>query len=443
MSNEHHVMDIPGYYYDPEKKKYFKVMATGRYSRQNYEKSHNQPVTPPPPPKKRRVTPLPVYRSMRETQSASVMKKDTSTVYMGLLSRLATPQKISMMGTAALTATATARPTALDIHPKHNHLLLGLADGCVAQTLFSMNRANGYQQHALTLTMHGSDLTSIRMGLDDRCVITTMGNGIVPPTMSFLKLDLHGLHEHDDQQLMPPAALHTFSHTKLGSFWSCDRSRINPSSTILGTDSHVLYFSGTDIHTKFKIKSATLAAQIDPVQPNVFLCGGRDGHIRLYDVRQDRRKVDYFRGHGACTMKHKSAITHLHKSGSSFHVVAASMDGSLQTWDVRGQTNQTNERAWPVFRFNGHKNSHSRSHGFDVLEAANIVAVAGEDHVIRLWSLKGDSPHPFHTIPMKSAIPALKFCASNPKLPIPDRSLGMLACIDEKETPLQWLSVLG
>jgi WD40 repeat protein len=446
MSNEVNVMQIPGYYYDPVKKKYFKVMSTGPYSRQNYQKAQtdqHEQGKKPAPKRFARITPLSSYCRMREVQTRTPIVKSISNGYIGLLATLGKPQKVAILGTAALTATATARPTALEIHPTKNHLLLGLANGTNAQAQFSISWPHGFQQQALTLSPHGSEITCISMGSYNRGAVCTMGNGRTPPNLAFIYVDLP--EEYDDTNYLRPGETLNFSgFPAWGSFWCCDQSKVDESRAVLGTDNHAVYFKDCKPSAYYFTDSAVLTAQIDPVQPNLFLGGCRDGRIKLFDARVDRRKVDARRGHSPYMIRHKSPITHLHKLGSSFHIVAAGMDGSLQTWDMRGHTNaHTNyqQRQSPVFRFNGHKNVHTRSLGFDVLNDAHVVAVAGDDHVIRLWSLKGDSTDPFHAIPMTAPIPALKFCANSGPYQTRDRSLGMLACTDEQDSPLQWLSV--
>ncbi|KAI8583098.1 hypothetical protein K450DRAFT_224207 [Umbelopsis ramanniana AG] len=438
MSNGEHVMDIPGYYYDREKKKYFKVMPTGPYSRQNYQKAQKQQQQPRPAPVKRKlycVTKLPRYCYQREIQARRSVIQSKIDGYQGLLVTLGPPQKIH-----SLAATATAHPTALDIHPTKNHLMLGLSNGSTAQTMFTVSKAHGFQQQALTLSPNSSDITCISMGSDDTCTVCTMGSGLDAPKVSFIKLDLP---EHEDTPyLRPGGVIQSISVPSWGSFWCCDQSKVEVARSVLGTDNQAVYFNHGKPTTSYFTNSAVLTAQIDPVQPNVFLGGCRDGRIKLFDARVDRRKIDARRGHSPYIIQHKSPITHLRKIGSSFHIVAAAMDGSLQVWDMRGhQTTSSHtsyhQRQWPVLRFNGHKNQHTRSLGFDVIDDANVVAVAGDDHTIRLWSLRGNSPDPFHVIPMNAPIPALKFMTHQ----APGRTLGMLACTDEKGSPLQWLSI--
>ncbi|KAH8556609.1 WD40-repeat-containing domain protein [Umbelopsis sp. PMI_123] len=436
MSNGDNVMEIPGYYYDPEKKKYFKFMPTGPYSRQNYKKSQQQQRQPVQGKRKVScVTKLLRYCYLREIHARRSVMQSKVDGYQALLATLGQPQNI-----LSLAATATSRPTALDVHPTKNHLMLGLSNGSTAQTMFTISKVHGFKQQALTLSPNSSDITCISMGSDDTCTVCTMGSGIDAPKVSFMKLDLP---EHEDMPyLRPGAVIQSVSVPSWGSFWCCDQSKIDVARSVLGTDNQAIYFNHGKPSTSYFTNSAVLAAQIDPVQPHVFFGGCRDGRVKLFDARVDRRKIDARRGHSPYIIQHKSPITHLRKIGSSFHIVTAAMDGSLQVWDLRGhQTISSHtsyhQRQWPVLRFNGHKNQHTRSLGFDVLDDSNVVAVAGDDHIIRLWSLRGNSADPFHVLPMAAPIPALKFITNNS----PGRTLGMLACTHEKGSPLQWLSL--
>jgi len=450
MSSQDNVMQIPGYYYDPVKKKYFKVMATGPYSRQNYQNAENEQSKMKEPAVRRhtRITPLPSYCRLREMQGRKSVVKSISNGYLGLLATLGQPQKMTVVGTPLAQTTATiagGRPVALDIHPTNNRYWLAYTTGIIAEGFFSISPKDGFQQYHITLTPYGSDeITGVSMGAGDIGMVCTLGNGGRYPTLFFSRLSYCNPDQEPSNyrqaELIDVKALNHW-----GSFWCCDISKLDESRSVLGTDKTVVYYNNCKPVAYYYTDSAVLAAQIDPVQPNVFYGGCRDGRIKLFDSRVSRRNVDARRGHSPHIFRHKSAITHLHKIGSSFHIVAAGMDGSLQTWDMRGHRTSSHtayqQRQWPVFRFNGHKNVHTRSLGFDVLDDGKVLAMAGDDHVVRLWSLQGDNPNPVNSIQMSAAVPSLKFCAHFGRYQTPKRSLGMLVCTNEKETPLQWLSV--
>lgn len=141
------------------------------------------------------------------------------------------------------------------------------------------------------------------------------------------------------------------------------------------------------------VAAAAGAAAAGPADPNVFLCGARDGCVRLFDVRvpsaagsnSDPRK-------GEMLLHHGGPVTHLRALAAQSVVV-----GGLQrvaTYDLRtphppspSSSYAQPTRAVCVFDGAVPPGSSTVGLGFAADAARGILAVADQDRHVSLWSL--------------------------------------------------------
>jgi WD40 repeat protein len=140
-----------------------------------------------------------------------------------------------------------------------------------------------------------------------------------------------------------------------------------------------------------------------------------DGRILLVDSRQNASSSESRHLMGNLQFKQGSAITHLKSLdniSSGHSLLAAGMDGSIALWDTRFPTpdnspsrSKSSRRlgknqcrfSQPIRRFYGHSNNHSRQLAFDVDTNLRLMTMAGDDNVVRIWSLSDqeNEVHPF------------------------------------------------
>ncbi|KAJ2806091.1 hypothetical protein H4R20_001825 [Coemansia guatemalensis] len=135
-----------------------------------------------------------------------------------------------------------------------------------------------------------------------------------------------------------------------------------------------------NMHTKSDILSTVFIEG-----ENVGLGGGRDGHIRLFDVRVDstrhNRRRGLFAGDGCM---HSSAIHGLGSDG--WMLASASMDGQVRAWDLRMVGGGQGPSVTCVHDLASSSELPAACRlGFDV--GHGVVAAAGSDSQVRLWSL--------------------------------------------------------
>jgi len=98
--------------------------------------------------------------------------------------------------------------------------------------------------------------------------------------------------------------------------------------------------------------------------------GSRDGCIRCYDFR--RRRI-------VAAAKAKKSIDNLKMLKNDIHLLVSTMAGHLELWDVR---------SWrPVLTYHGHSNTHSLL-SLDTDDCEDFIAAVGEDCTTRIWDLR-------------------------------------------------------
>ncbi|CAO3587324.1 unnamed protein product [Absidia cylindrospora] len=199
-------------------------------------------------------------------------------------------------------------------------------------------------------------------------------------------------------------------------FWS---SYVADSHNIIlvgGEKDLFILSSSFDFISQVPCKAAVFATHLSEQQPRVAWMGCRDGRILLVDSRQSASTSSLT---GNLHFRQSSAITHLkpldnYSSGHS--ILSAGMDGSISLWDSRfsipatakpsssrrsRQYRKKNHHehllSQPIRHFYGHSNNHSRQLAFDVDTNLHLMTMAGDDNVVRLWSLldQENEVHPF------------------------------------------------
>ncbi|KAI1004795.1 hypothetical protein K3495_g3421 [Podosphaera aphanis] len=157
-------------------------------------------------------------------------------------------------------------------------------------------------------------------------------------------------------------------------------------------------------HTRHRRKNNVLAVNFLTGNPHVLLSGCRRGILAQIDLREEPQ-----RSRKTPAIKHSSAITHL-KSIGPCRVVVAGLESTLCQYDLRFNRAIDSRHAvssQPIFSYPGYHNDGTIGLGFDVDVESGLIAAAQETHAghhpIRIFSLRDDGKHldsPFERISM-------------------------------------------
>ncbi|KAJ2507993.1 hypothetical protein IWW47_000837, partial [Coemansia sp. RSA 2052] len=140
--------------------------------------------------------------------------------------------------------------------------------------------------------------------------------------------------------------------------------------------------------TKTDIMSTTFAMD----SPYVFVGGGRDGRVRLFDTRAASSQHDRKRGLLSSALVAKSSIHGVGTHG--WRLVAASMDSGVRMWDVRMPDDKRQRKSFDASDCFGDLHQPLRilsatRLGFAVCQ--DFIAAAGSDNQVRVWSMRTGS----------------------------------------------------
>ncbi|XP_061467196.1 DDB1- and CUL4-associated factor 4 isoform X2 [Rhineura floridana] len=229
---------------------------------------------------------------------------------------------------------------------------------------------------------------------------------------SHILLCLMGIAETLGCASLLPASLFSNSNTgdqpgmlcsfKISTAWSCAWC-LNPQadnffSTGLSQQVHVTN-AVTGHRQIFYTSSDTLAQQFATQTP-VLYNGCRSGEIFSIDVRRHSNK-----GQGLKTVRlfHDSAVTSVNLLKNEQYLMAADMAGQVKLWDLRTLK--------CVKEYRGHHNEHTIL-PLHISEEEGLLTAVGQDCYTRIWSLQDahllrtmPSPHPSST----DSIPSVAF----------------------------------
>ncbi|XP_053240332.1 DDB1- and CUL4-associated factor 4 [Podarcis raffonei] len=230
---------------------------------------------------------------------------------------------------------------------------------------------------------------------DSHVLLCLMGIAETLGCASLLPASLFNNSNAGDQ----PGMLCSF---KISTAWSCAWC-LNPQadnyfSTGLSKQVHVTN-AVTGHRQIFSISSDALAQQFATQAP-VLYNGCRSGEIFSIDIR---RPMNTGQGLKSLRLFHDSAVTSVNLLKDEQYLLAADMAGRIKLWDLR--------KLKCVKEYHGHHNEHSIL-PLHVNEEEGLLTAVGQDCYTRIWSLQDahllrtiPSPHPFST----DSIPSVEF----------------------------------
>ncbi|KAM4666227.1 DDB1- and CUL4-associated factor 4 isoform 2-T4 [Amazona ochrocephala] len=230
---------------------------------------------------------------------------------------------------------------------------------------------------------------------DSHVLLCLMGIAETPGCASLLPASLFSSSNSGDR----PGMLCSF---KISTAWSCAWC-LNPQINACfstGLTRRVLVANVvTGRQQSFRTSSDVLAQQFATQTP-VLYNGCRSGEIFSIDVRQRNRKGQSWK---AIQLFHDSAVTSIRLLEAEHYLMASDMAGKIKLWDLR--TTKC------VKQYKGHHNEYAIL-PLHVNEEEGLLTAVGQDCYTRIWSLQ--DAHLLRTIPSphpssKDAIPSVVF----------------------------------
>ncbi|KAJ2752142.1 hypothetical protein GGI19_004024 [Coemansia pectinata] len=383
---------IPGFVWDAEKRRYFPATSRSANSSeqrdehretrriQQVELTQQQPAPVDYPPA------LPLLLRQRSFSQRPVLSSDR--LKFVHLSR-STPRVINTNGQSAISALAIASDG--------TRAVIGHRDG-------SLWRADlDSSAHPVALLGGPGEIVSIRR-IADRFISAHLGD------------------EHSGGGLVAIAGSSRLRYADCSVFTASGPPPCGPPYTAVGLTGRVSVATISNTHmrevfsaqTKTDIMSTAFALD----NPHVFVGGGRDGRVRLFDTRVASAQHDRKRGLFSAALMSKSSVHGVGAHG--WRLVAASMDSGVRMWDVR----MPDERRSGMFAVNDCFGDLHRP--LEILSATrlgfalcqDLVAAAGSDNQIRVWSMStGDKLQTVVLPPSAAACTAIDLILSPAKLP--------------------------
>ncbi|KAK6354202.1 hypothetical protein TWF730_008614 [Orbilia blumenaviensis] len=410
----HSIPEIPGFYYDNQKKKYFKITAThtNTTSIYNADRVKQEKEAAREAEEQRReeeaIRPL-LKRRRRVSDSSNGIFNYRLRMQMGLLKPEA-PRRDGDLSTWAnvlceeriITATRDKKLSGLETAP-------GLG-GCFT---FAPNQGLRWYSNPPDDSFYEVRNTASRTvklpGMENRMTSSAImpeGKGVLVAsgqTYATVSLDKSG-HPNIDSVVTIPDA---------GCIWAC--ATHESGLTAIG-GSHKAGKRGllsltSSIAPSLVIRPESDVLALEYIDRNTLLAGSRNGKIQIYD---NRRNLEKDIAHETALASHVSSITHMRKLSNEHYILVNGLGNQAALHDLRycrpmtghQRGNRPKSPTRPVLTYKNFNKSTIKL-GFDVDHAEELVALAGEDNKIRLYSIS--SAELIKTLDLEDEVLSIKF----------------------------------
>ncbi|KAG0006919.1 DDB1 and CUL4 associated factor 4-like 2 [Modicella reniformis] len=227
-------------------------------------------------------------------------------------------------------------------------------------------------------TQETSETTSLHLRDDNLLVTSYLGNVGRPGTVKVYR-------RSDDPSLSNPNFMNLVMKYPLvkSNIWSCD---LDSDKIVIGGDRRTILLrgweSGRNLSQSLYTGSDVFSVEIDPPEGrNVVYAGCRNGCVRIFDLNQQPREEARKRENSLLQgIGHKMSPVNCMKRVSDHFLVTAAMNGEILMWDTRfvGGCSSTgsNMTAEPVLDIRGPLYNHEET-----------LLAAGHSNQLSLWSL--------------------------------------------------------
>ncbi|CAG8478995.1 252_t:CDS:10 [Cetraspora pellucida] len=365
-------MEIPGFYYDRERGRYFKIMpghtfghstnASGIMTKRKAEGNVNLLTKP------RISTCNSLLNACEFNLSKTIhrLQREWKEIFVKSLCYVGTIQQ-------TIPFSLSHRITDFQIHPTSNELYYGNTDGMVGLLKFQASSKTCSEIFSKPFAYCNSEITSIRIIGESLIIYTSLGNHLCSGILCIEHLpevtDFDMVHETN-----------AYNYQTRSTVWTSTSSQIDE-WIALGATNYISVLSN------YSVPGARFTNIKTNSDPSAIFAGCRDGRLLLFDVRCNPKKSSP-NGDGPM-IKQSSPICNL-KQVSSWYVLSDGMDGSLSLWDIRNQrrSQSIGESTSPVFKYFGHVNSTNRRTGFAVNSNNSVVAIGSSLFVSAYLNLK-------------------------------------------------------
>ncbi|CAE6493289.1 unnamed protein product [Rhizoctonia solani] len=150
-------------------------------------------------------------------------------------------------------------------------------------------------------------------------------------------------------------------------------------SATLGLHGKAMYIQ--DLDNRMGMRTLHTGSDVMTIckRQDIVYTGERSGTVRLFDLRSDSASM------GSPLVKMDSMVTNV-EVYRGWEVIAAAAKGDMQSFDMRFMRTEPGGETKPLLEFEGHKNRYMHDLGFEVLPSGDFVVAAGIDQKIRAWS---------------------------------------------------------
>ncbi|GBC02851.1 hypothetical protein RclHR1_04860005 [Rhizophagus clarus] len=308
--------EIPGYYYDQEKNRYFKIMpnkavgSNNPFSAESITKKAEEKARELVIPKQiPNGISLLLDREINFNKPTYTFKSENRQILI---------KSLRQVGSIEPTAIERTRIKDFQIHPYFNKIFYGDSFGNISQMKIKCSSSSCteiYNDQVIKLT---SEITSVRLNRTDLLMATSL----TPGNVHILKLPSE-TESYNDTEVK-------YSYQISPIIWTCSFSETD-SSIAIGSSRSLSVVRGWEKYTcidHFTTNSDVFALDFDRYLPNVIFAGCRDGKLRIYDSRSDCSHLLY--GIGP-RISQKSPICHIKQIGA-WYILSDGMDGSVRTY---------------------------------------------------------------------------------------------------------------
>ncbi|XP_066487595.1 DDB1- and CUL4-associated factor 4 [Tiliqua scincoides] len=392
------VPELPGFYYDPEKNRYFRLLPghnncnpLTKESIQHRE-MENQRLRLLEEEEKR------MKKTSRSGLNSSIILRKRQLGLFSSLSycRLIHEAKVNCMQRrkleiespdSSVSGSNNFKLIAADTDYKRIFTVNDVEHGGCKYGIVNLS---GLRKDSLTVEMYDN------LYFTNRKVNSVCWASLSHPD-SHVLLCLMGIAETLGCASLLPASLFSNSNTgdqpgmlcsfKISTAWSCAWC-LNPQAEncfSTGLSRRVLVTNAVTGHRQTFGTSSDVLAQQFATQTPVLYNGCRSGEIFSIDVRQRSHKGQNWK---AVRLFHDSAVTSVNLLKTEHCLMAADMAGQVKLWDLR--------KLKCVQEYRGHHNEHAVL-PLHISEEEGLLAAVGQDCYTRIWSLQ--DAHLLRTVP--------------------------------------------
>uniref|UniRef100_A0A665WGA5 Uncharacterized protein n=1 Tax=Echeneis naucrates TaxID=173247 RepID=A0A665WGA5_ECHNA len=393
------ITELPGFYFDPEKNRYFRLLpghnncnplTKEQLQEKEREKQRNKMLAEDEKPRKVFVD------SGRSTRMSCPL---VYSYYAYCVSRLVHEVKVSGMRRHKLEIQSTDNN-----NPNTDNFRLIVGDSACERVFTVNDVSHGGCKYGI-MNFSSSSQGSLSVEMCDNLYFTNRKvNSICWASVNYpdshVLLCLVGVADTPGCVSLLPASLFSNSNPdqpgmlcsfKISTAWSCAWC-LNPQfdkTFSTGLSRRVIVKDAETGRTQTYSVGSDVLAQQFALRVPVLFNGCRSGEIFSIDLRQRGRRDQSWK---ASRFHQESAITSVRVLQDENYLLAADMLGQIKLWDVRVKK--------PVQEYKGHYNEHAYL-PVHVNEPEGLLLAVGQDCYTRLWSLKDGhllrtipSPHP-------------------------------------------------